>query len=316
MPNQTTDLVMIILPRSATGLVFNIQKFSIHDGPGIRTTVFLKGCPLKCVWCHNPESQDRKPEISFLPEKCIGCGWCFEACPNNCHKMVDGKHVFNREQCDVCGKCAENCYAEAIELIGKEMTVDEVIEEVMKDAPFYETSNGGMTISGGEPMMQFEFTKALLMAAKENGVHTCLDTCGFAPFEKYRQIMPYVDIFLYDLKETDSAKHEEFTRAPREEIMENLKKLDSLNAKIILRCPVIPGLNDRRKHLVKIAETAESLKNVICINIQPYHPLGVSKNASIGKKKIHNDMNFASEELIEASLETIKKHTSVKVEKG
>ena len=297
-------------------MVFDIKKFAIHDGPGIRTTVFLKGCPLKCVWCHNPESQKMETEISFMPDKCIGCGWCFEACPQHCHRMENNQHIFDRTSCISCGKCAEKCYAQAIEIIGREMTVKEVIDEVMKDKAFYDNSGGGMTISGGEPMMQFEFTKALLEAAKKNGLHTCLDTCGFAPFEKYKQIMPYVDIFLYDLKETDNAKHKEYTGVPLDKIMDNLKKLDSAGAKTILRCPIAPSLNDREEHFVKIAKTAESLKNVICINIQPYHPLGVSKNTRIGKESLHKDINFASDELIGAYLETIQKHTSVKVEKG
>lgn len=302
--------------KDVEGMVFDIQKFSIHDGPGIRTTVFLKGCPLKCVWCHNPESQEMKPEISFLPEKCIGCGWCFEVCPNKCHQMVDDKHVYNREQCIVCGKCAERCYTESIEGIGKQMHVDEVIDEVLKDESFYETSNGGMTISGGEPMMQFEFTKELLITAKENEVHTCLDTCGFAPFEKYKQILEYVDIFLYDLKETDSEKHNILTGVPLEMILENLKKLDSEGSQIILRCPLIPGLNDRKEHFENIGKIAESLNNILYISVHPYHPLGVSKNERIGKQSLHNDKNFASQDFIEECLEIIRKHTSLRVEAG
>jgi pyruvate formate lyase activating enzyme len=196
------------------------------------------------------------------------------------------------------------------------MTVEKVIDEVMKDKAFYDNSGGGITVSGGEPMMQFGFTKALLEAAKKNSLHTCLDTCGYTKFENFRQIMPYVDIFLYDLKETDSAKHKKYTGVPLEKIMENLKKLDSAGAKIILRCPISPGLNDREEHLIKIADTAGSLKNIICINIQPYHPLGVAKNARIGKDSLHKDINFASDKLIGAYLETIQKHTFVKVEKG
>ncbi len=298
------------------GMVFDIQKFSIHDGPGIRTTVFLKGCPLKCLWCHNPESQQSGQEISFIPEKCIGCGWCFKNCPQKAHVMEDGKHVLRRELCIRCGKCTEKCYAGANTLIGKEMTVDEVIAEVLKDVPFYETSNGGMTISGGEPMAQFKFTQSLLKEAKKHKLHTCLETSGFAASEKLLRIREDVDIFLFDYKESDPARHLEFTGVTLAGIVSNLLEIDRLGSKIILRCPVIPGCNDTPLHFREIANLASRLSNVIEVNILPYHPLGKSKSARIGKiyPLENNDFTDMPEEM--NWIDTIQSMTQVPVKKG
>jgi len=296
-----------------TGTIFDIMKFAIHDGPGIRTTVFLKGCPLKCLWCHNPESQKRGVEISFIADKCIGCGWCFENCPQHGHQMKDSKHILLRELCVRCGICAQKCYAKAIEVVGREVTVEEVVDEVLKDKAFYDNSGGGMTLSGGEPMMQFEFTAALLQAAREAGLHTCLDTSGFAPVANYLKILGAVDIFLYDIKDTDPARHERSTGVPLAPILKNLRQIDAAGGKTILRCPLIPGMNTDDQHLRGIADIANGLSNVIGINLHPYHPLGRSKSERLGINYALGDQGFTEKEEIDRWVATVAANTPVPV---
>lgn len=298
------------------GTVFNIQKFSINDGPGIRTTVFLKGCPLNCLWCHNPESKSVKPELFYNFEKCVGCGGCVKVCPNSCHIFEGDTHIFNRENCIVCGKCAEVCYVEALETVGEEKTVLEVIAEVLKDKDFYDNSGGGITVSGGEPMLQFDFTYELLKSAKENGLHTCIETCGFAKEENLIKIAPLVDIFLFDYKETDSQKHKEYTGVANEIIIENLKMLDKMGCKTILRCPIIPTLNDREDHLNGIAAIANELENIIEINIEPYHPLGSSKAKFLNKEYPLNELTFPQNETVEEWIKIIASKTNIPVKKA
>lgn len=290
------------------GIIFDIQKFSIHDGPGIRTTVFLKGCPLNCLWCHNPESKNARPEISFIPEKCVGCGHCVAACANACHRFVDGCHVYDRAACRHCGQCAAECYARSLEVIGREMAIEEVMAEVLKDVPFYETSGGGMTVSGGEPMAQFRFTRQLLRQAKVKGLHNCLETSGFAPSRQYEELLPLVDLFLYDCKETDPNRHLEFTGVPLEPIASNLLRLDAAGAKIILRCPIIPGLNARDDHLRAIAELANKLANLQEVHILPYHPLGKSKSVRIGVEYLVKCADFPDNNQVEHWLELVAKN--------
>ncbi|MBR7133519.1 MAG: glycyl-radical enzyme activating protein [Clostridia bacterium] len=288
----------------------------MNDGPGIRTTVFLKGCPLNCVWCHNPESKKIKPQLLYDARKCVYCGRCAEVCSEDVHIFENGKHIINREKCCCCGKCSEACFSEAIEIAGKEMTVEEVMGEVLRDKLFYDNSGGGLTLSGGEPMLQFEFAYALLKSAKENGLHTCIETCGFAPSEHFSQIVKLVDIFLFDYKLSDEQKHKEYTGVSNELIVKNLKMLDDLGANIILRCPIIPDVNDTPEHFKAIADMANSLSNISEINIEPYHPLGKSKSELLGVEYQIADLSFPQEETVLQWIDSVQSFTKTKVKKA
>lgn len=268
---------------STVGRIFDIQRFSIHDGPGIRTTVFMKGCPLRCVWCHNPEGISGEPLLSFLPNKCIGCGYCLRVCPEGAHRLDnDGTHVIDRARCTVCGKCTEECYAGALELVGREATVQEVLDEVLRDKPFYETSGGGMTLSGGEPLTQLEFTAALLEGGQRSDLHCAVETCGHVDFARFERILPDTDLFLYDIKETDPERHVEYTGVDNARILQNLRKLHDRGAAVLVRLPIIPGLNDRDDHFRALAKLAESLPGLEGFEVLPYHRLGTSKLERFG----------------------------------
>lgn len=297
-----------------SAVVFDIQKFSIHDGPGIRTNVFVKGCPLRCIWCHNPESWNTSPEMLFSAEKCTACGMCARICSNGCHEFADGGHGFLRENCVACGKCVEHCRGDALELCGKVCTAEECLEIVMMDKVFYDNSGGGMTVSGGEPMMHFDFTQELLRLAKEEGLHNCIETCGFAPWNCFEQLLPFVDIFLYDIKAVKSEKHREYTGQDNALILENLRRLDQAGAKVYLRCPLVPGLNDGGDDLLAIANLANSLENVEEIDIEPYHPLGVSKAARLGMTEFFS-ADFVAESIWRKWVETISSVTEISVKK-
>lgn len=297
------------------GTIFNIQKFCVNDGPGIRTTVFMKGCPLGCIWCHNPESKSVKTEIFYDAQKCIGCKACAAVCENGCHIITEASHEFDRSSCIACGKCAKQCYVKALEPVGTVVTVPEVMVKVLRDKPFYNKSGGGLTVSGGEPMLQYELVKGLLSAAKENGLHTCMETCGYAKGEQYREIAEYVDLFLFDYKVTDPSDHQRYTGVDNRLILENLKMLDSMGAKTILRCPIIPTYNDNDAHLLGIASLANSLEHIAEIDIEPYHPLGSSKSDMLGKAYALRDLIFPDESAVKNWMKIIQEHTKVEVKR-
>ncbi|MCD6508039.1 glycyl-radical enzyme activating protein [Candidatus Poribacteria bacterium] len=266
------------------GMIFDIKRFAVHDGPGIRTTVFLKGCPLRCLWCHNPEGISRRPQLVFTPQRCIGCGRCLDLCPQGVHSFVDSRHLIEWERCLGCGICVEECYSEALRIAGREVSVEEVMDEVLSDRPFYETSGGGMTLSGGEPLVQPRFALALLQAAKGEGIHTALDTSGFAPWEHLEELLPYTDLVLYDLKHMDEGRHMALTGVSNGRILENLRRLDSVGKRIWIRIPLVPGYNDEDSNYHALGRFLSDLKNVEKIQILTYHKLAESKYESIGRR--------------------------------
>ena len=269
---------------SMTIPVTNIQRFSVHDGPGIRTTVFMKGCPLRCKWCHNPETKRAENEMFYTSKLCIGCGGCAAVCPNGCHGFDPEKgHIFDRTNCAVCGKCAEACPTEALELCAKNMTIEEIIAEVMRDKPFY-GNNGGITLSGGEPMLHGEKSVALLRAAKEAGLNTAIETCGFWDEKYVEELVPLVDLFLYDVKDTNSARHKENTGVPNEKILSNLHKIDALGGESIMRCVSVHGVNLLDDHIETLPKIFLSLKHCKGIELMPYHAMGGSKSERLGRE--------------------------------
>lgn len=300
----------------ASGTIFNIQKFCVNDGPGIRTTVFFKGCPLNCVWCHNPESKKAVPEVFYNASKCIKCGKCMAKCDENAHDFSGDVHNYKREKCIVCGKCCDLCPTEALEVAGYEITAEDALKEVLKDKAFYDNSGGGMTLSGGEPMMQYEFALELMKRAKEEGLHTCMETCGFADSEKYREIARYVDIFLFDYKITNKEDHKKYTGVSNDKILANLFMLDEMGKNTVLRCPIIPTINDTDEHLLAIAKTANRLKNVLEVNIEPYHPLGSGKSEMLGKDYILKDLTFPEEAAVKEWIAKVQANTKITVKKA
>ncbi len=262
--------------------ISDIKRFAVHDGDGVRTTVFFKGCPLKCIWCHNPEGISFKPQIAFYEHKCINCGECINICPTNAHKIIDNRHVFNRDLCIGCGKCAKICLGDALIFYGKEYTVEELIPLLLEDKDFYEVSGGGVTLSGGECLSQWNFACELLKKLKENGINTAVDTCGLISREVFKKIAPYTDTFLYDIKAIDNDIHKKCTGSSNEFILENIKYLDSINANIEVRYPFVPDFNDGEAE--KIAKFLKDFKSVTKVKVLPYHNYAASKYDSLGIK--------------------------------
>lgn len=266
------------------GVIFDIKRMAIHDGPGIRTTVFLKGCNMSCKWCHNPESINKRPELMFNPSKCIECRICEEMCKRGVHEFDHGQHILHREKCIVCGDCTSACSSKALQICGEETTVEKVIDIIMRDKIFYDDSRGGITISGGEPLCQVNFTSALLQAVKSSGINTILDTNGNWDWKEIEDLLPCIDSFRYDLKHMDSFRHKEFTGVSNDRILENLIRLSENNQKVVIVLPLISGINDSDKNITSTIKFIKELPTPPPINILPYHDFYLSKSKQLDKK--------------------------------
>ena len=265
-----------------TGYVFRIERFSTHDGPGIRTTVFLKGCPLRCTWCHSPESQSAEPELLFREDRCIRCFECVDDCQLGALSSVDGTLVIDRNVCRWCGDCADGCPTGARTQSGSVMTESRLMDEIVRDTIFYDQSGGGVTFSGGEPMMQPEFLAAMLDACRMRRIHTAVDTCGAASPGTLDRIADRADLFLFDLKHLDEARHRHVTGTSNAQILDNLETLASRGANVIVRFPLVPDVNDAPEHIERLGQFVASL-GLSRIDVLPYHRAGSGKYPATGR---------------------------------
>jgi len=293
--------------KNMTGLIFNVQRFSVNDGPGIRTTIFFKGCPLHCLWCHNPESLSSVREVALRADRCIQCGDCLTACKNGASYRENGLYAIHRERCLQCGECVDVCVADARALIGREMTVEEVMKEIRRDTSFFNQSAGGATFSGGEPLLQHEFLLVLLKACRWEGIHTTIDTSGFTSSAILRPIAENTDLFYYDLKSFDDAKHCELTGVSNQIVLQNLKLLAAWNMKVIVRIPLIPSLNDDEENIRALGAFIASLQTIQEIHLLPYHRSGIDKYQRIGLEYTLASLAVPGQETLQ-SAERMLKH--------
>jgi len=299
-----------------TGRVFDIKRYSIHDGPGIRTTVFLKGCSLRCVWCHNPESIDPGPNLMYWPSRCSRCYSCLNACPKEAlAKDAAGAVVIDRAKCDLCGKCAEACLYDAMQFVGREMSVEDVLGEAEKDKIFYDQSGGGVTLSGGDPFVQAGFAEALLDGCRARGIRTAVDTAGFANNGVLDRLAPKADLILYDLKSMDDDRHKEFTGVSNAPVLENLKRLAAGRTEIWVRIPLVAGVNDDDDNIRRTIEFLSSLKTIRRVGLLPYHSSGLDKARRIGRENVFRKFEAPSEERL-AAVATAFREAGFEVRRG
>lgn len=297
-----------MVDRTIAGTVFEVSRFRVDDGPGVRTAVFVKGCPLRCAWCHNPESNRAEPELSFDETRCIACGACVSACDEGCHRLgADGSHEIDRSRCLACGACEAACPVDALRIIGRRMSVAEVMSEVVRDRPFYAASGGGLTVSGGEPLGHLAFTRALLAAAREDGIGTCIETSGYGDIGAVAELL---DCALYDCKAVDTRLHQRLTGVRNERILDNLRLLNDCGVPIVLRFPAIPGMNVGEENLIATGRLAERLPSVEGVEVMPYHPLGIAKGDNLGRPLPYRRAEFADADDVEDWMAVIRSATS------
>lgn len=298
---------------AAAGTIFNIQRFSIHDGPGVRTTVFFKGCNLKCKWCHNPESISFYNQIEFYHQRCIGCGACFNVCRNCAHYADENQvHRIDRSKCSGCLLCTETCYANALVGVGKKVDTDYLLESILTDEPYYRNSSGGVTFSGGECLLQIDFLAEILLKCKERGIHTAVDTAGCVPWSCFEKIMPITDLFLYDVKAADMNRHEQMTGVNNSLILQNLKMLSDSGKQIYVRIPFVPGCN--HDQMEDIGELLKPL-NIAKVEVIPYHKLGNSKYAALDIENKLLEIEVPSESMVDRAV-TILRNKGLNAEKS
>ncbi len=286
--------------------IFDIQTSSFHDGPGIRTTVFLKGCPLRCQWCSNPEGLEKGPTLSYQKAKCTSCLACVESCPSGALTANEGSLEVRQNLCTACGACLDVCPTGALKLYGHQKSPAAILEILRKDRKYFEKSGGGLTLSGGEVMMQPEYALEILKLAKEDGFHTCIETSGFAETEDFKKILPYVDLFLFDYKLSDPEKHKSYTGVSNEKILENLKFLSEQGARITLRAPIIPGVNDHEAHFWAIAEISRRFSAIRGVEVLPYHNWGEHKYEEIAWKQAPLQTERVAEDVVNSWVEMLK----------